>query len=248
MQQVYKWIVPDWPAPKQVRARVTSRQGGLSRAPFDSFNLAFHVGDDAESVAKNRALLRERLGLKHEPIWLDQVHGCDMVEISGHQQSGCRADAVTTTESGQVCAVLTADCLPILLCNRSGSRVAAVHAGWRGLLAGVIEESVAGFSDSGEDLMAWLGPAIGPNAFEVGTEVRDAFTAANPEDESAFVANRPGHWLADIYALARNRLRQHNIGFVGGGDYCTVSQPEWFFSYRRDGRTGRMASLIWIDE
>jgi YfiH family protein len=243
-----EWIVPEWPAPKQVRAVITSRQGGHSQAPFDSFNLADHVGDAAESVAANRALLREELGLSSEPIWLDQVHGCGVIELSGQTPSGCRADAVTTTEFGQVCAVLTADCLPLLLCNRSGSRVAAVHAGWRGLQAGVIEAAVNGFDDSGEELLAWLGPAIGPDAFEVGPEVRDAFIAVNPEDDEAFVAASSDRWMADIYALARSRLKRENIGFIGGGDQCTVTQAESYFSYRRDGRTGRMASLIWIDE
>ncbi len=240
------WILPDWPAPKRVQAVITSRQGGCSVAPFDSLNLGDHVGDDVASVAKNRALLQQRLGFSREPLWLEQVHGCEVVGLPG-QQSGCRADAATTTEPGQVCTVLTADCLPLLLCNRSGSRVAAVHAGWRGLLAGVIESSLAKFSDSGDELFAWLGPAIGPAEFEVGPEVRAAFTAANSEDGAAFVANRQGRWLADIYALARSRLKRASVGFVGGGDCCTVAQSDRFFSYRRDGRTGRMASLIWID-
>ncbi len=244
----HDWIVPEWPAPQQIRAVITSRRGGVSRPPFDSLNLADHVGDDAESVAANRRVLREELGLSSEPVWLQQVHGCDVLELSGGWQGSCQADAAITTEPGRVCAVLTADCLPLLLCNRSGSQVAAVHAGWRGLLEGVIETTVAAFGENGEELLAWLGPAIGPDAFEVGPEVRNAFVEANREDESAFVANRPGHWLADIYALARSRLERLNIGFVGGGDRCTVSEPEQFFSYRRDGETGRMASLIWIDE
>jgi YfiH family protein len=247
MRPMDEWIVPEWPAPKQIRAVITSRRGGHSEAPFNSLNLADHVGDDAERVAANRVLLRQELGLSREPIWLEQVHGCDLLELSG-QQSSCRADAATTSEPGQVCAVLTADCLPLLLCNRSGSRVAAVHAGWRGLQAGVIEAAVDGFDDSGEELLAWLGPAIGPDAFEVGSEVRSAFIAVNPEDEEAFVEASSDRWMADIYALARSRLNKRNIGFIGGGDRCTVSEPERFFSYRRDGETGRMASLIWIDE
>jgi YfiH family protein len=146
-----------------------------------------------------------------------------------------------------VCAVLTADCLPLLLCNRSGSRVAAVHAGWRGLLAGVVESTLDRFAEPGEELLAWLGPAIGPTAFEVGEEVREAFLKRDPADESAFLPGVPGHWLANIYRLAENRLNARNIGYIGGGDHCTLSEPERFFSYRRDGVTGRMASLIWIE-
>ncbi len=241
------WIVPHWPVPERVRAVITTRSGGVSRAPYDSLNLADHVGDDPVAVARNRALLREELGFPHEPGWLQQVHGCRVADLD-RQGGECTADACVVSEPGRVCAVLTADCLPLLLCNRSGTRVAAVHAGWRGLSAGVIESTLARFEDNSADILAWLGPAIGPAAFEVGPEVREAFTAEHPEDEQAFVANRPGHWLADIYALARARLQAKGLGFVGGGDYCTVSEPERFFSYRRDGVTGRMAALIWISE
>ncbi len=241
------WIVPDWPVPEHVRAVITTRNGGVSRAPFDGFNLADHVGDDPVAVSRNRTLLKEVLGFPQEPGWLQQVHGCRVVDLDG-QGGGCPADASVASDPGRVCAVLTADCLPVLLCNRSGTRVAAIHAGWRGLLAGVIESALERFEDNGADILAWLGPAIGPAAFEVGPEVRDAFLADHPEDEEAFAANRPGHWLADIYLLARARLRAKGVGFVGGGEYCTVSEPERFFSYRRDGVTGRMAALIWISE
>jgi YfiH family protein len=240
-------ILPDWPAPASVRALITTRRGGVSRAPYDGFNLADHVGDDPAAVARNRALLKGELELPNEPAWLEQVHGCDVVH-PGESAANCRADAAVASEPGQVCAVLTADCLPLLICNRSGSRVAAIHAGWRGLLAGVIESTLAEFETGGEQLLAWMGPAIGPAAFEVGSEVRDAFIADRPGDEKAFLENRPGHWLADIYGLARSRLQAQSVDFVGGGDYCTVSEPERFFSYRRDGVTGRMASLIWIDD
>jgi YfiH family protein len=239
------WIVPDWPVPAHVRSAITTRQGGVSVAPYDSFNLADHVGDAPDAVRSNREQLHGELGLPSEPQWLEQVHGCEVAEVAD-QATVCRADAATATEPGRVCAVLTADCLPLLLCNRSGSRVAAVHAGWRGLVAGVIESTLARFEDDPSELLVWLGPAIGPEVFEVGPEVREAFVAAHPADEACFMANRPGHWLADIYQLARNRLQRAGAGYVGGGDYCTVSEPERFFSYRRDGVTGRMASLIWI--
>jgi YfiH family protein len=180
------------------------------------------------------------------PIALQQVHGCTVLE-TGNDVSGNCADASTTTVSGEVCVVMTADCLPLLLCNRSGTQVAAVHAGWRGLADGVIEAAMAKFSEPGEELLAWLGPAIGPDEFEVGGEVRERFLAKNPSDEKAFIAKGSDKWLADIYALARTRLASANCGYVGGGDYCTVTESERFFSYRREGITGRMAALIWIE-
>lgn len=240
------WITPDWPAPKHVHAVITTRNGGYSDGPYHSLNLGDHVGDAPAMVAKNRALVVERLHLPSEPRWLQQVHGCRVLEGSGDKGDDC-ADASSSKVAGQVCVVMTADCLPLLICNRAGTRVAAVHAGWRGLVDGVIEVTVASFTDPGEELMVWLGPAIGPEKFEVGDEVRERFLAENPSDAAAFVANGPGKWLADIYALARARLRSLNFGYIGGGDYCTVNETERFFSYRRDGITGRMASLIWIE-
>jgi len=240
------WIAPDWPAPGSVRAVITTRKGGHSASPFHSLNLAEHVDDDPTTVARNRAVLIERLGLSSEPRWLQQVHGCDVAEV-GDESCGSSADAATTAVPGRVCVVMTADCLPLLLCNRAGTRVAAVHAGWRGLVDGVIEAALARFSEPGDELLAWMGPAIGPERFEVGDEVRARFIAVNPADEAAFVAHGTGKWLADIYALARTRLDGANCGYIGGGDYCTVSDSERFFSYRRDGVTGRMASLIWIE-
>jgi len=240
-----RWIDADWPAPRCVRALSTTRLGGLSRAPYDSLNLALHVGDDPQAVLRNRQWLARRLGLPSEPAWLTQVHGCTLVRV-GVQPSECEGDASYAEGPGSVCAVLTADCLPILLCDRSGSRVAAVHAGWRGLAAGVIEAAVAGFPDPAGNLLAWMGPAIGPQAFEVGDDVLRAFAATDPWCEQAFRAHR-GRWLADIFALARRRLELLGVGFIGGGDLCTVSDPARFYSYRRDSITGRMASLIWID-
>ncbi len=238
------WIIPDWPAPGPVRAVITTRTGGHSQASFAALNLADHVGDDPAIVAANRAVLSERLNLPSEPLWLEQVHGCDVVEVGGDQSC---ADASTTEIPGQVCVVMTADCLPLLICNRAGTRVAAVHAGWRGLADGVIEAALERFSEGGEELLVWLGPAIGPDRFEVGDEVRAQFLTLNPADEDAFIAAGPGKWLADIYQLARSRLQAANVGYIGGGGYCTVSDAERFFSYRRDGITGRMASLIWIE-
>ncbi len=241
------WIIPDWPAPKVVRAVSTTRVGGFSSFPYESLNLGDHVGDDPARVRRNREYLMQRLGLVSEPSWLQQVHGCEVV-VYGRTGQPPRADAVTAVASGEICAVLTADCLPVLLCDRSGKQVAAVHAGWRGLQAGVIESAVASFGDSPDRILAWLGPAIGPEAFEVGSEVRDAFMHSRPRDERAFSPGRNNRWMADIYQLARNRLKRCDVSFVGGGEYCTCSDPERFFSYRRDGKTGRMASLIWIDD
>jgi hypothetical protein len=209
-------------------------------------NLGLHVDDDPAHVAQNRALLVQRLNLPSDPMWLEQVHGCTVLDPKGIENGNC-ADASTTSVPGQVCVVMTADCLPLLLCNRAGTRVAVVHAGWRGLVDGVIEEAANRFKQPGAELLAWLGPAIGPSKFEVGDEVRERFLSINGSDEAAFVANGPGKWLADIYSLARTRLHAVGCGYIGGGDYCTVTEGERFFSYRRDGITGRMAALIWIE-
>lgn len=238
-------LIPDWPAPGRVKALVTTRGGGVSHAPYGSLNLAAHVGDDPAAVARNRALLKARFRLPEEPRWLTQVHGCGVIDatVAG---SGCTADAIFSARPGEVCAVLTADCLPLLLSDRDGERVCAVHAGWRGLAAGVVEAAVARLGRRSR-LLAWLGPAIGADAFEVGEEVRQAFLRAAPEDAAAFRERGAGRWLADIYALARARLTRLGVGYVGGGGYCTVRQEELFYSYRREGVTGRMASLIWLD-
>jgi YfiH family protein len=236
-------IRPDWPAPANVHARVTTRVGGFSAGPWAGLNLGDHVGDDPAAVAANRALLRAELGLPAEPSWLQQVHGT-RVRLPG-EQDAC-ADACLSDRAGEVCVVLTADCLPVLLCNREGTRVAAAHAGWRGLLAGVLEQTCARFGQPGSELYAWLGPAIGPAAFEVGDEVRAAFVQQHGEDAVCFSANRPGHCLADLYRLARRRLERLGLGSVSGGGLCTYSDARRFYSYRRDGVTGRMASLIWL--
>jgi len=239
-------LTPTWPAPASVRAVISTRMGGVSQPPFNSLNLGDHVGDNLAAVAENRQRLEVAARLPAAPIWLNQVHGTRVLDCALPLDSR-EADASITSRPGQVCVVMTADCLPILLCNQAGKRVAAVHAGWRGLADGVIEAALAGFDDPARQLLVWLGPAIGPDAFEVGAEVRERFLQDDPQAASAFRPGRPGRWVADIYRLARLRLERAGVGFVGGGDYCTVTDPKRFFSYRRDGVTGRMASLIWIE-
>lgn len=239
-------LKPDWPVPAQVKSLITTRQGGVSRPPYDQLNLAQHVGDQAEAVARNRALLREEGALPADPFWLQQVHGCAVADAAS-DESGCEADAVFSRQPGRVCAVLTADCLPLLMVDRDGREICAVHAGWRGLAGGVIESALSRFTREPQELMVWLGPAIGPRAFEVGDDVYEAFVGRNREDAVAFSRNPQGRWMADIYRLARQRLARFGVGYVGGGDYCTWSQPVDFYSYRRDGMTGRMASLIWLE-
>lgn len=225
----------------------TTRNGGVSTGPFAGLNLADHVGDEPSLVARNRALLRAHLDLPTEPHWLQQVHG-RRVAAAVRDPRDCRADAVIATGLREVCAVLTADCLPLLLCDAAGTRVAAVHAGWRGLAAGIIEAAIARLAVPPRDVLCWLGPAIGPRAFEVGAEVRARFLARGSEDtKAAFVPTPGGKWLANPYALARERLRACGVDRIWGGGLCTYSDPERFFSYRRDKITGRMASLIWID-
>ncbi len=237
-------IRPDWPAPPGVHALTTLRGGGVSAVPCDSWNLADHVGDDPAAVAENRSLLRQRFSLPAEPVWLSQVHGHGVVNAARITEPVV-ADGSYTHQPGVVCAVLTADCLPVLLCSHDGQRLAAVHAGWRGLAAGVIEAALDTLGEG--EVMAWLGPAISPAAFEVGPEVRNAFLSSHPAAAAAFQQTRPGHWLADLYGLARLRLASRGVDAVYGGEHCTFQERERFFSYRRDGATGRMASLIWRD-
>lgn len=241
------WIVPDWPAPARVRALITTRAGGNSRGAYAGLNLGLGSGDDAGDVARNRASLRQ--WLPAEPLWLRQVHGTTVVEAD-IAEGNPEADAALARRPGRVCAALTADCLPLLLCDEAGTVVAAVHAGWRGLCSGVIEQTLRAMNSPPQALLAYLGPAIGPEAYEVGAEVRDAFIAADPgsgrESEAAFTAGAPGKFHADLYALARRRLARGGVARVYGGGYCTYTEREHFYSYRRDGATGRMASLIWI--
>jgi hypothetical protein len=240
-----EFLRPDWAAPADVRAVMTTRTGGVSSAPYDSFNLATHVGDRPDAVGENRRRLRAALSLPSEPAWMEQVHG-NAVAVLPARTSG-PADAAVVFTRGPVCAVLVADCLPVFLAGRAGDRVGIAHAGWRGLAAGVVEATVAALDCDPRGLVAWLGPSIGPTAFEVGDEVRDAFLAHDAQAHAAFRRGRPGRWLADLPALARRRLGAAGVTQVGGGGPCTVSDTARFYSYRRDGATGRMAALAWLD-
>lgn len=238
------FISPEWPAPASVRALSTLRADGVSAAPYHALNLGNHVGDDTQLVSENRRRLADAAALPAMPHWLQQVHGTQVVSLDDETPQAT-GDAAYTTRRDRVCAVMTADCLPVLFCSTQGDEVAAAHAGWRGLQAGVLEQTLAQFHSPADNIMAWLGPAIGPQQFEVGGEVREAFMAHDPTASSAF-APRGGKFLADIYQLARQRLQAAGVTRIYGGDLCTVSDPRKFFSYRRDGVTGRMATLIWL--
>jgi YfiH family protein len=269
------FIVPDWPAPPGVRAAFTLRTGGVSAPPFDSLNTGSHVGDAPDAVAKNRELIRLALDLPAEPAWLEQVHGADVVRLEHGAQTGGpgeaggpreaggpsvpaqegaasasrgappRADAAVTHTLGQVCVIQVADCMPVLFAARDGSAVGAAHAGWRGLASGVLEATVRALAVDPAMLVAWMGPAIGQQHFEVGDDVREAFIARDPEAAPAFAPNARGRWQCDLYWLARRRLQALGIQSVQGGGWCTYADSSRFFSYRRDGRCGRMAALIW---
>jgi YfiH family protein len=238
------WIIPDWPAPKRVRALVTTRMGGASRGPYASLNLGAHVGDDPAAVERNRERLRS--ALPADPVWLQQVHGTEVVD-GATAPPLARADAAVARMRHVVCAVLTADCVPVLLAGRDGDVVAIAHAGWRGLAAGVIEAAVARMSVPAASVIAWLGPAIGPHAYEVGPEVRDAFVRRDAAATVAFAPRRDDRFLADLFMLARQRLAAAGVAAVYGGNHCTYTEAERFYSYRRERATGRFASLVWID-
>lgn len=247
------WIAADWPAPPGVRAITTRRFGaGVSQAPFETFNLGLRSGDDVDAVSENRQQLFDLLTLPSAPHWLQQVHGVDVVRLDAESSSSLEpvADAAVTDIEGKVLAILTADCLPVVFAASDGSELAAAHAGWRGLAAGVLESTVNAMRIPPQNLVVWLGPAAGPQAYEVGAEVRDAFMAHDPAAASAFVETRAGHWKVDLYALAKQRLAA--IGMdpanVFGGDRCTISEADDFFSHRRDGRSGRIATLVWMTE
>lgn len=266
-----EWIVPDWPAPAKVRAMSTTRLGGVSTGVYASLNLGLHVGDVVESVAENRQRLRAELDLHKEPHWLKQTHSAHVATI-GHlkntlspaavgergrvrgsaqaTQAGnldaTAADAAITQSTDEVCAIMTADCLPVLFCDRAGTTVAAAHAGWRGLAAGVLEATVAAMQTPAEDILVWLGPAIGAQAYEVGDEVRAALMQAQPLAEQAFESAGTDKWLCDLYLLASQRLRHTGIRYIYGGGFCTYTDRKRFYSYRRDGECGRMATLIWL--
>jgi len=248
----------DWPVPPGVQAFTTLRHGaGVSRPPFDSFNMGMRCGDDAAAVMANRRELVEHCALPSEPHWLRQVHGVNVVRFNDAAVSASTvastdeevaADAAVTSTPGTVLAILTADCLPVVLAARDGSEVAAAHAGWRGLADGVLEATVAAMTTPAHDAVAWLGPAAGPDAYEIGEDVFEAFVPRDPRAAAAFVPTRPGHWRVDLYALAKLRLVDAGIsvGSIHGGGLCTISEPSRFFSHRRDQRSGRMATLAWI--
>ncbi|MDP2902180.1 MAG: peptidoglycan editing factor PgeF [Methylovulum sp.] len=250
------WITPDWPAPAIVHAATTLRTGGVSVGVFNSLNAALHVGDNAEFVRQNRAIIKGMLDLPEEPAWLEQIHGNQVVDAARRDLLQ-QADASYTNEPGIVCAVMTADCLPLLVCASDGSQVAAIHAGWKGLLAGVICNTLAAMQippsppfckgGAGGDLLVWLGPAIGSSCFEVGDDVRDVFLQKSTAFSTAFKSQGSGKWLADIYQLARIDLAAMGITEIYGGTFCTFTEEDRFYSYRRDKETGRMATLIWRD-
>ncbi|MCR6497295.1 peptidoglycan editing factor PgeF [Thermomonas sp. S9] len=237
----------DWPAPPGVHALTTLRHGlGVSAPPFDRFNLGVRCGDAPEAVAENRRQLAAALALPSVPRWLRQVHGVAVAVEPAEDEP--EADAAVSAIPGRVLAILTADCLPVVLAARDGGEIAAAHAGWRGLAAGVLEATVAAMRTPPAGLMAWLGPAAGPQAYEIGAEVRAAFVDVDPVADAAFVATRPGHWRVDLYALARRRLAAAGLAMdaIHGGGLCTISDRARFYSHRRDGRGGRMATLAWI--
>jgi hypothetical protein len=240
------WIEPDWPAPANVRIVSTLRGGGQSAGAYASLNLAAHVGDAPAAVAANRTLLREAASLPAEPLWLEQVHGIGVARHEGPVPAPPRADAACAARPGLVCAVMTADCLPVAFADRLGTRVAVAHAGWRGLAGGVLEATIAALGVPPGDLHAWLGPAIGPDAFEVGVEVREAFLSRSPAAAACFRSNGRGRQQADLYALAQQALTRSGVASVHGGGWCTHSDAARFYSFRRDGVTGRMATLAWL--
>ncbi|PCI70685.1 MAG: multi-copper polyphenol oxidoreductase [Gammaproteobacteria bacterium] len=258
------YLIPDWPAPNWIKSAVSTRKKTI-RNSFDSFNIAFHVNDDIENVTANREQLITDLSLTNSPFWIEQVHGIESIELlkSGysnldnrsndtrietrHSNNLIRADASYTKQKELACVVMTADCLPVLLTNKKGTWVSAIHAGWRGLCQGIIESTVAQYDGASGELIAWFGPAISQTHFEVGAEVKEAFLAVDKSYEPAFKSHKPNYYMADLYFIARKKLSRLNIKAFGG-EFCTFEDSERFYSYRRDGVTGRMASLIWIEE
>jgi polyphenol oxidase len=238
------WLQPEWPAPANIHAATTLRTGGISQGVYTSLNPATHVGDNPESVSKNRQIIKTLLNLPSEPIWLNQIHSNRAVKAIA-TDTPQQADASYTDQSNVVCVVMTADCLPLLVCSADGSEIAAIHAGWRGLLDGVIDNTIAALQN--RDVLVWLGPTIGSERFEVGNEVRAAYVAKSAKYASAFNQQSDTKWLADIYQLARINLAFLGITKIYGGDFCTVTDEKRFYSYRRDKVTGRMATLIWSD-
>lgn len=242
-------IIPNWNIPKHIHAFTTIRTGGVSKSPFDSFNLGDHVNDNPQDVAQNRALLVEKFHLPQSPLFLTQTHSTRVIELP-YSGEDIEADAVYTNQPNQVCLVMTADCLPVLFVSKNGKEIAAAHAGWRGLCDGVLEATVEKFQCPRNEISAWLGPAISPKAFQVGTEVIEQFCAFDPRAEEAFIqdSSTSGKFLGNLYQIATQRLNKLGITEISGGKYCTYTQEDLFFSYRRDKQTGRMATLIWREE
>jgi YfiH family protein len=238
----HHWLIPNWNAPSNVHAVMTLRTGGVSAGVYDSFNLATHVGDDFAAVQANRQRLQQALQLPAEPVWLEQIHS-DIVIDAGQSTTLQQADASFTDQAGVVCAVMTADCLPVLICTKDGQKIAAIHAGWKGLLAGIISNTLAELGST--EVVVWLGAAIGVRCFEVGEEVRAAFVLKSADFAAGFVESSPNKYLADIYQLARIELAAKGVHAVYGGEFCTYTDNKRFYSYRRDTQTGRMATLIW---
>ena len=250
-----QFLIPQWGAPPTVHAAFTLRAGGVSVAPFDSLNLGVHVGDDPVAVAENRRRVGEALALPAAPLWLEQVHGADVFDtdragvesaLAAAAPLPPRADAIIVRRPGVVCCIQVADCLPVLLAARDGSVIAAAHAGWRGLAAGVLENAVGAMTRPAAELVAWLGPAIGPTKFEVGAQVREAFVSRDLAAAQAFAPNERGRWMCDLRLLAQLRLAALGVPAVDCDRSCTATDPQRFFSHRRDGNSGRMAALIWL--
>jgi YfiH family protein len=241
------WITPDWPAPARVRALATLRPGGVSVGPYASLNLATHVGDAPGDVQRNRVLLRERAQLPAEPIWLEQVHGTTVWMADSDAVSPPTADAAVARSNHTICAILTADCLPVLFCDLDGICVGAAHAGWRGLVGGVLSETLKAMAAPISRIIAWLGPAIEQSAFEVGNEVREQFLARSARHAVAFERNERNRWQADLYALARLELESLGVADISGGDFKVFADADRFYSYRREKQTGRMATMVWLE-
>lgn len=248
MTQKLTALYPSWQVPPNIHAFTTLRDGGVSRAPYASFNLGDHVEDEPSAVKKNRDLLVERFGLPQFPLFLSQIHSTRVIRLP-YPGEDIKADAVYTDKPGQVCLVMTADCLPVLFTSKKGNEVAAAHAGWRGLCDGVLEATVKQFQCPRDEIIAWFGPAIGPTAFQVGPEVVAQFIAQDAQAERAFVADsaNAGKYLGNLYQIAAQRLQRMGVMRISGGEHCTYTESDKFFSFRREMKTGRMASLIWFD-
>jgi YfiH family protein len=242
---VIELLRPDWPVTARVHAATTLRTGGVSTAPCDTLNLGIHVGDDHDAVAENRRRLRTELKLPSDPAWLEQVHGTEVADLDASTPAK-RADAAVTRTPGKVCVIQVADCMPVLFATKDSSAIGAAHAGWRGLASGVLEATIAAMRTDPADTYAWLGPAISQKNFEVGDEVRAAFISHDPAAATAFTQNARKRWQCDLYALARQRLAALGVRNISGGGWCTYEDRARFFSFRRDGRCGRMAALIWL--